>query len=464
VRLQTRITVTAVTIITAVSLSVGYGAISSSYQSDLNRLDSTLEISATQISNATDGQELSTALLIGSSFGDDLSIYFYDINKNVSSLQDGRLDLGLGLTHSRMLSAIDKPVSVGASSAGTLSYRLRSVALADNELILLATPTDQVDQARNQNIAVLLWYVAIADLISAFGLALLVRRDLKGIRSLIRQTKDVSENRAVEIEATDSVSEVTELSVALHQMVDRLKAAQISMQQFLGDASHELRTPLTTIRGYLDILSKSVDAANPELTKKAVGIMTAEAGRMQQLIDDLLLLAQLGEGASSKNLTEKVDFDKVIQAQFEHLVDLQPTRSVRLNVLPTQVLGSTELLTRLVANLVSNIRRHTPSVASVNVNLEADHGGMVLTVEDAGPGLNPQAYDVAPSNFQRFDQARSREHGGAGLGMSIMSQIVGVHGGNMQLSRSSMGGLKTIIWLPLIGPKNPTKPLLIDSK
>ena len=463
-RLQTRITISAVTIITAVSLSVGYGAISSSYQSDLNRLDSAMNIAATQISKAPDGQELPTALLIGSSIGDDLTIAFYDINKNVSSLQDGRLDLSLGLSHKKMLAALKSPITVAPKDSQGLGYRLRAVALADNELVLLALPTDQAEQTRASSLLSLLWYVVIADVASGLGLALLIRRDLKGIRSLIRQTKEISENRNVVIDARDKVSEVTDLALALQQMVERLQASQTAMKQFLGDASHELRTPLTTIRGYLDILAKANETGNAELSAKALRIMTAEATRMQQLIDDLLLLAQLGEGATTKDMTEAVDLDAVVAEQFSQLVDLQPNRKVAVELEPAQIMGSGELINRLVGNLVSNLRRHTSDQTEVRVSLTANHGGALLTVEDAGTGLDASAYVNGPTHFQRFDKSRAREHGGSGLGMSIMAQIVEVHGGNMQLGASALGGLKTTIWLPLIGLHLPTKPLLVDSQ
>ncbi|MFM5904953.1 MAG: sensor histidine kinase [Micrococcales bacterium] len=465
-RLQTRITITAVTIITAVSLSVGYGAITNSYQLDINRLDQTLGNASTQISNATDGQQLATALLIGSSVGEDLSVYFYDINETISSLQDGVIDLSKGLSHKQMLSAIDRAVTVtsagGGVEGGVGAYRLRSVALADNELILLAMPTEQAEQTRLDSTFALIWYVLVADVASGLGLALLVRRDLRGIRALIRQTKEVSENRSVEIDATDKVSEVTELAVALQQMIERLQASQTAMKQFLGDASHELRTPLTTIRGYLDILGKAKDAQNSELSDKALRIMGTEAARMQELIDDLLLLAQLGEGATTKDLSEDVDFALLVSEQFSTLADLQPGRELAVAAEPARVRGSEELINRLVTNLVSNIRRHTPETAEVRVTLDARHGGAVLTVEDAGPGLNQSAYTNGPTHFQRFDRARARDHGGSGLGMSIMAHIVEVHGGTMQLEASSLGGLKTTIWLPLIGKHLETKPLLVD--
>lgn len=444
-RLQTRLTITSSAIITAVSVAIGYGAITTSYQTDVRSVDSQLNNLATQIGAAKE-QELSVALLLGGSVGEDLSVALYDINQQTTAIQDGVVDLTKSVNHVTMLGARKTPVQV----EGPTKFRLRSVEMADGELVLLALPIEAATANRQANMVALAGYAVMANVLAALGLAFLVRRDLRGIAGLIDQAQAVAQNQAQDIETTDKANEVAMLGQALHLMVQRLQASRLSMQQFLGDASHELRTPLTTIRGYLDLLSKDSAIAQSALATKAMPIMSAEAERMQRLIDDLLLLAQLGEGARQDELNDPVQFDQLIVKHFGQLEDLEPERALALSVTPVELRGDLALLERLLANLVSNQKRHTAKTTETNVCLEVQSDFAVLTIDDSGPGLSAAAYARGPAHFNRFDKSRSQSTGGSGLGMSICNQIVATHGGTLLLEPSHLGGLRTIIKLPLL--------------
>ena len=235
---------------------------------------------------------------------------------------------------------------------------------------------------------------------------------------------------------------------------------QQAMQNFLGDASHELRTPLTVIKGYVEMLSTAKMTA--EQKKRAFERVNAEVLRMQGLINDLLMLAELGESKPVESGT--VDLSAMVSAAVEDLKVLQPKRKVIAAIDSDLVVaGSNEYLSQLVANLFGNIRSHTPDDARVSVSLSAAegagssagggssagaHGGIILTVDDGGPGLPAESYARGISAFQRFDESRSRESGGSGLGMSIMAGIVRQHGGRIDLNQSPLGGLQTVIYLP----------------
>jgi two-component system OmpR family sensor kinase len=152
----------------------------------------------------------------------------------------------------------------------------------------------------------------------------------------------------------------------------------------------------------------------------------------------------------------------MVSAAVEDLKVLQPKRKVIAAIDQNLVIaGSNEYLSQLVANLFGNIRRHTPDDARVSVSLSAIDGGdapgsaagqaasgIILTVDDGGPGLPAESYARGISAFQRFDDSRSRESGGSGLGMSIMAAIVRQHGGRIDLNQSPLGGLQTVIFLP----------------
>ena len=199
------------------------------------------------------------------------------------------------------------------------------------------------------------------------------------------------------------------------------------------------------IKGYVEMLSTAKMTA--EQKKRAFERVNAEVLRMQGLINDLLMLAELGESKPVESGT--VDLSSMVSAAVEDLKVLQPKRKVIAAIDSNLVVaGSNEYLSQLVANLFANIRRHTPDDARVSVSLSAAGEGVMLTVDDGGPGLPAESYARGISAFQRFDESRSRESGGSGLGMSIMAGIVRQHGGRIDLNQSPLGGLQTVIYLP----------------
>jgi signal transduction histidine kinase len=228
--------------------------------------------------------------------------------------------------------------------------------------------------------------------------------------------------------------------------VSRLVAQQKNaMQKFLGDASHELRTPLTVIKGYVDLARRSEDAT------KVHGYLeksSNEIFRMESIIKDLLFLAEVGE--SREPAHNPVNMDAIIKGQIEVIQALNPERSVEyLPIEDATIYSDQALMDRMVGNLFSNIRRHTPQDAPVKVSLERSKDSFTLVVEDGGAGFEnfPDKTRLA----KRFSPERSAD--GTGLGMSIISSIVDRYEGSLTYSRSSLGGVKVEIVLPLSTPE-----------
>ena len=270
---------------------------------------------------------------------------------------------------------------------------------------------------------------------------------LSDLGKLSRQTSEVASGARPVLALKGTSREMRELVGNLDEILLRLQSSRKSMHQFLGDASHELRTPLTVISAYLELLEQPDAQGNPDYVKKSIGKMSVEAHRMQRLIDDLLKLAEVGEAAPI-GPTATVDLAELVRFEVENLQDLQPERKVTANLDgPIWVHGNQDLLAQLLANLFGNLRRHTPASAEVQVDLIAGASWVTLSCNDAGPGLTDSAYQAGIQHFQRYAQDRSRDTGGSGLGMSIMASIVERHGGQMAISRSSLGGLCTRITL-----------------
>ena len=157
------------------------------------------------------------------------------------------------------------------------------------------------------------------------------------------------------------------------------------MQAFLGDASHELRTPLTVIKGYVEMLSKGMMIEEGDKTR-AFSRVTSEIGRMESLIKDLLLLAELGE--SGNRVVETIDLSEITQAHANDFVVLNPNRKVALSIAAEiEVDVVPEYVLRFLQNALNNIQIHTDANAPVNISLSKHGKFATLTIEDGGPGL-----------------------------------------------------------------------------
>ncbi len=236
------------------------------------------------------------------------------------------------------------------------------------------------------------------------------------------------------------MSRILSRSGALAQ--ERLQRAK--MQEFLGDAAHELRTPMTVVKGYAELLKgKQLD---PERESAAFDRLNTELKRMDFLIADLLMLAQLGEEGNIN--FESIDIATIIRENIEDFKTLAPEHLVESHIESSAILmGSEKYLQRFVANAFTNIRLHTPSGTKVQVTVKAGKE-ISIVIEDSGPGLPDDSYGEKIRGLKRFDRSRSRDNGGTGLGMSIMSAVIERHQGTFTLRRSELGGLAIEVHLP----------------
>lgn len=454
-KLQQRLTLTAAGLITGVSLIVGSASVIGGYGREISSLKSQLSVAAEQITEAT-SQELSTALLIGQQ--QNLTVGLLDINGHFTIVHEGLVPLRAAPSEAVLKSASTDAVQRTGSMSN--HYVLRSVALANNEWIVMAITYQPQLESMTQNAWALVLYTALADLLAVALISVLIRRDLRQIRELIAQARRIAAGRIGDFKTQAGDTEVNQLSAALDSMVQQLTASRDEMQRFLGDASHELRTPLTVIRGYLEMIGglDLTGARGQEFVATAVPKLQGEVLRMQTLIEDLLLLAELGEPGEARHLAQ-LDLSAAVADAVSSLRDLQPGRPVSVDLAERAVIqADSHLIGQLLGNVFGNIRRHTGAAVPVAVSLTTDavtpnannlSGWVTLTIDDAGPGLSPEAYERGVGFFERFDPSRSRENGGSGLGMSIMAGVVAKHGGEMRLEPSPLGGLRSVIRLPL---------------
>ena len=431
--------------ITAATMTVGLLGIFTAEQRELVQLQGTLNSAAHQIDMAGD-QALSAAQLIAQTSPSKLTVGFWDLNRQFTVISDGELVLP-----TEWSSASLTRLSHGALKTTSVEHGLvRSVALPDNEWLVLGASTANIDADKSSNLFTLFLITLAANALAVMLVWLLMRGDLKQIRKLIDSAHEIADGKPAQLQLSGGSLEVHSLAAALDRMVANLLASKESMQRFLGDASHELRTPLTVIRGYLELLQSNPQVVGDAGTQRAVGKMLHEAGRMQQLINDLLLLAELGDAGSSTLQLEPVNLSELVLGELESLRDLQTDRQLSVAVpAHIKVTGDRALLTRMLANLFANIRNHTPTDAPVSVHLEPVGGEVHLTLEDGGPGIDLDRFQAEHQVFERFSKARDRASGGSGLGLAIIDGIVTRHNGELRLTKSlDLGGLQTAIKLP----------------
>ena len=387
-------------ITTALSLLIGGFATISVKNSQISGVDEQLETIASFV-RSNPASPVSAALDIASEQDFNITIALVSLAGDLTIINESKLPF-----QSAPPSAdIEKSKEIAVTVAGVENYRLSTLEISGGDRLLLAESLQSIDREFIANLTRLASFTILADLLAITLSYLVLRRN----------------NRKLE---ADSLAR---------------------MQRFLADASHELRTPLTVIKGYSEMLSKGqiTDLADRE---RAFSRVNSEIVRMENLIHDLLLLAELGE--TSAPVREELELSEMVSSFANDFKTLNPERAISAKIDgDLTYVGSGDHLRRLVQNILNNISRHTPSDAPVAISLTTQGKRALLTIEDGGPGLPDSSYRDGIELLNRFDASRSRDSGGSGLGLSIIAAIVHEHGGSLALRKSSLGGLAVEVTL-----------------
>jgi signal transduction histidine kinase len=291
--------------------------------------------------------------------------------------------------------------------------------------------------------------VIVLGLVAAASAALLSGwlggRVLRGILFIISAAADMTDqgdfSRRLAEDSHDA--ETAELIRTFNRLIERVDRVLAAQRQLVADTSHELRTPLTTISGNLELLG----GALPNSERAEVLDETRqEVSRLTRLVNDLLLLAEIGETVSPERLPVRLDL--LAKSVIGRLAVVERSR-VRVLDEPVLVLGDEERLGQVVSNLLQNALRYaTRRTGAVQVRVETTPGWALLVVDDDGPGLPPGTLDRVFDRFSRLDKARSRAHGGAGLGLAIVRHVAEAHGGHAWAENSPAGGARFSVRLP----------------
>jgi two-component system, OmpR family, sensor kinase len=256
------------------------------------------------------------------------------------------------------------------------------------------------------------------------------------------------------VEPATPDTEIGRLGLALNGMLSQIEAAFAErtasndrLRRVIADASHELRTPLTSIRGYAEMLRRGA-SDSPRDSEAARRRIEEESIRMTGLVDDLLVLARLDQGRPLEK--QAVDLRAIATDAVADARVVAPQREISLAANgPVIVTGDDTRLRQVLGNLVRNALVHTPQQTAVEVAVATHDGVGSMSVADHGPGLTAEDVDRIFEPFYRADPSRSRDSGGAGLGLSIVSAVVTAHGGRVKVKQTEGGGATFEVELPL---------------
>ncbi|WP_413752727.1 HAMP domain-containing histidine kinase [Streptomyces sp. R-74717] len=272
---------------------------------------------------------------------------------------------------------------------------------------------------------------------------LVTRRALRPVEGIRREMAAItaSEDLSRRVPEPGSRDEIARLARTTNETLTALGASVDRQRRFVADASHELRSPIASLRTQLE-----VGAAHPELLDVPGAV--ADTVRLQALAADLLLLARLDAGERPGRTT--LDLGALVHEEVSQRTgDRIPVAVSVPDSGVFEVAGSRGQLARVIGNLLDNAERHAER--AVAVSLRAQRGGVVVAVTDDGAGVPPDERERIFERFVRLDDARTRDEGGAGLGLAIARDVAARHGGRLTVDGAPEGGARFALWLPSAG-------------
>jgi two-component system, OmpR family, sensor kinase len=324
----------------------------------------------------------------------------------------------------------------------------------NGDLLIVALPLDDTAATLGQLLVLELIAGGVITVIILVATWLIVRRGLRPLDRMGRTARIAATDLSQRVEPTQESSEVGRLGLAINAMLSQLETAfaeraanEQRLRHFVSDASHELRTPLTSIRGYSEMLRRGAgeSPSDAELARRRI---EEESVRMSTLVDDMLLIARLDQGRPLER--KPVDLQSIAADTAADARAVAPKREITMTAPgPVVVEGDDLRLRQVLGNLVRNALVHTPQASAIEISVSTVDSVGRMSVADHGPGLQPDEMERIFEPFFRADPSRSRDSGGAGLGLSIVNAVVTAHGGHVRVKETSGGGATFEVELPL---------------
>lgn len=273
------------------------------------------------------------------------------------------------------------------------------------------------------------------------------RRALGRLNDVTRAVHRLAEGDYTARAPRVSHDEIGQLAEDCNQLAHALQRTEDARRQFTADISHELRTPLSVLAGELEALEDGIRQPTPESIRSLQG----EVRALKKLVDDLYQLSMADVGAMGYRM-QPLDLRDIVTGVAEQYRERLATRRIRLEVAaanPLRVQGDADRLKQLLRNLLENVYRYAAEDGVVSVEATAAADTARITVDDSGPGVPDELRERLFERFYRVEGSRSRQGGGAGLGLALCRSIVDAHQGTIVAEPSPLGGLRIAITLPL---------------
>lgn len=318
-------------------------------------------------------------------------------------------------------------------------------------LVEVGVSSKQIDEPLHGLLVTLALGLPIVITIAIGGGYLLIRRSLLLVDEIAQTAERITIGNLNErLPIAKTGDELERLSVSLNNMINHLAEMHQHINRFSADASHELRTPLTILQCDLEAIMQKRNLS-PEVSE-AIGSAMAETQRLAKIVDGLLAVARLDAGEAIIELT-RLDIASLTLTVVEQMRLLAEDKDIELTCDANErvmIEGDSGRLKQIVVNLLDNAIKYTPSGGSIKVIVTTDNGKAILKVLDTGMGISADALPHIFERFYRADKARSRELGGAGLGLSIVKSICAAHSGHIEVQSTEGQSTCFQITLPLV--------------
>ena len=291
------------------------------------------------------------------------------------------------------------------------------------------------------------WYITAAVTLLGGILAYFVSgRALRPLRSFVAQVEKVQPDNLADMKITEEVlPEFRQFSDSFNQMLERLDEGFTAQRQFTGNAAHELRTPLALMQAQVELFSAEHPDVLPE-TADFLRLLREQTERMTQMTRTLLEMC----GLQAVPCTDHIELGPMIDEIFADLAPLAEKNNITLEREGDGVMtGSDTLIYRLLFNLTENAIKYNRPGGAVRLSVTPESEKLLIRVADTGRGIPEHFQRSVFQPFFRVDKSRSREYGGVGLGLSLVWEIVKLHGGTVCVENSSEAGTTVAVSLPL---------------
>ena len=308
-------------------------------------------------------------------------------------------------------------------------------------------PRSELEKKFRSEQLLALYPIAAGSLVLALLIGILMGRHLiRPVKSLAKAAHDMAGGKLEARVENNSRDELGQLSRDFNHLAETLERNELMRRRSMADISHELRTPISILRGGIEAMQ---DGIHP-LDLKYLNRLHSNLMSLNQLVDDLYDLALFDAGALNYNmLSFDLSEELLTVAEANEVKFRDHGLRFRYDITPDLIIaGDDRRIRQVINNLLKNSRRYTDSGGEVVFHAYRQNEHIVIELNDAAPGVEPEKLQLLFDRFYRVESSRSRAGGGAGLGLAISRSMVEAHQGSIEAAASELGGLKITIKLP----------------